>query len=33
MEKRFKQLGLEVEVRKAKIKLKEINLIKEYREE
>lgn len=40
MEKRFKQLGLEVEVRKAKemakqakIELKEIDLIKKYREE
>ncbi|MGX9133498.1 site-specific integrase [Rummeliibacillus sp. JY-2-4R] len=40
MEKRFKELGLEVEVRKAKemakqakIELKEIDLIKKYREE
>lgn len=40
MERRFKQMGLEVEVRKAKemakqakIELKEINLIKQYREE
>lgn len=40
MEMRFKQLGLDVEVRKAKemakqakIELKEINLIKKYREE
>ncbi|MGE6226162.1 site-specific integrase [Paenibacillus chitinolyticus] len=40
MERRFKQLGLEVEVRKAKemakqakIELKEIDLIKQYREE
>lgn len=40
MEKRFKQMGLEVEVRKAKemakqakIELKEIDLIKQYREE
>lgn len=40
MEKRFKQIGLEVEVRKAKemakqarIELKEIDLIKKYREE
>lgn len=40
MEKRFKQMGLEVEVRKAKemakqarIELKEIDLIKKYREE
>ncbi|MEY9976995.1 site-specific integrase [Lysinibacillus sp. RC79] len=40
MEKRFKQLGLEVEVRKAKemakqakIELREIDLIKKYREE
>ncbi|MBQ0140252.1 MAG: site-specific integrase [Kurthia sp.] len=40
MEKRFKQMGLEIEVRKAKemakqakIELKEIDLIKQYREE
>lgn len=40
MERRFKQMGLEVEVRKAKemakqakIELKEIDLIKQYREE
>lgn len=40
MEKRFKQLGLEIEVMKAKemakqakIELKEIDLIKKYREE
>jgi len=40
MEKRIKQMGLEVEVRKAKemakqarIELKEIDLIKKYREE
>jgi len=40
MERRFKQMGLEVEIRKAKemakqakIELKEIDLIKQYREE